>query len=94
MEDLKYSQCVVIDVSLGYLLLERSTDDQPSALFTVFQIEEAAQNVLTRTMAMLSLISALMSLIYGCLYILRFSTMRTMRKAAKWAEVSFLRPNC
>ncbi len=39
---------------------------------------------------MLSLISALMSLIFGCVYILRFSTMRTMRKAAKWAEVGFL----
>ena len=40
-------------------------------------------------MALLSLISALMSLIFGCIYILRFSAMRTMRKAAKWAEVGF-----
>ncbi len=45
-------------------------------------------------MAMLSLISALMSLIFGCIYILRFSAMRTMRKAAKWAEVRFLKLNC
>jgi hypothetical protein len=59
-------------------------------MITVLQIQDAAQSVVTKTMAVLSLISALMSLIFGCVYILRFSTMRTMRKAAKWAEVGFL----
>ena len=28
-----------------------------------------------------------MSLVYGCVYILRFRTMKDMYKAAKWAEV-------
>ena len=36
----------------------------------------------------LSLICALMSLLYGCMYIVRFGTIRQAPKAAAWAEVS------
>ncbi|KAG8800473.1 hypothetical protein FRC17_006860 [Serendipita sp. 399] len=56
-----------------------------SALLTVFQIEEAQFQPVTRTAALLSLISAFLSLMFGGMYILRFSTMRTMRKAHKSA---------
>jgi hypothetical protein len=58
-----------------------------SALLTVFQIQEAAYVPVTRTAALLSLVSAFMSLLFGGVYIIRFSTMRTMRKAARWVEV-------
>lgn len=57
-----------------------------SAILTMFQIEQAASDPITRTAGLISLICALMSLIYGCMYIIRFSTMRTMYKAARWAE--------
>ena len=52
----------------------------------MFQIEPAASDPITRTAGLISLICALMSLIYGCMYIIRFSTMRTMYKASRWAE--------
>jgi len=67
-----------------------------SAILTVFQIPQAADDPLTRTFALLSLICALMSLSYGCIYIVRFGTMRSMFHASRWAEVVrifFLRPN-
>jgi hypothetical protein len=35
------------------------------------------------TSALCSLICALLSLLYGCLYIIRFSTMKKMHKAAQ-----------
>ena len=55
---------------------------------TILQIESAAANPLTRFSALLSLVCAFMSLIYGCLYIIRFGTMRKTHKAAEWANVS------
>ncbi|KAJ3560866.1 hypothetical protein NP233_g10554 [Leucocoprinus birnbaumii] len=57
-----------------------------SAILTIFQIPDAAGDPITRTAAILSLICSLMSLTYGCMYIVRFSTMRTMIRASKWAE--------
>ncbi|PPQ88909.1 hypothetical protein CVT25_009144 [Psilocybe cyanescens] len=57
-----------------------------SAILTIFQIPEAAGDPLTRTFALLSLVCALMSLSYGCMYIVRFGTMRSMFHASRWAE--------
>ncbi|KAJ3537256.1 hypothetical protein NMY22_g5662 [Coprinellus aureogranulatus] len=57
-----------------------------SAILSIFQVQEAAEDPVTRTLALLSLVSALMSLSYGCMYIVRFSTMRSMFRASKWAE--------
>ncbi|KIM20571.1 hypothetical protein M408DRAFT_130048 [Serendipita vermifera MAFF 305830] len=57
-----------------------------SALLTVFQIQDAQYVPVTRTAALLSLICAFMSLMFGGMYIIRFSTMRTMRKAVRWIE--------
>ncbi|KAJ7476957.1 hypothetical protein B0H11DRAFT_2194740 [Mycena galericulata] len=57
-----------------------------SAILTMFQIPPAASDPVTRTTAMLSLVSALMSLCYGCVYIVRFSTMGSMYRASKFAE--------
>ncbi|KAJ6544246.1 hypothetical protein B0H19DRAFT_1170064 [Mycena capillaripes] len=57
-----------------------------SAILTMFQIPPAASDPVTRTTALLSLVSALMSLCYGCVYIVRFATMGSMYRASKFAE--------
>lgn len=57
-----------------------------TAILTMFQIPNAASDPITRTAALLSLICALMSVSYGCMYIVRFGTMRTMYRASRWAE--------
>ncbi|KAJ7173467.1 hypothetical protein C8R46DRAFT_892782 [Mycena filopes] len=56
-----------------------------SAILTMLQIE-AASHPITRTSALFSLICALMSLLYGCMYIVRFGGMRKMHKASSFAE--------
>ena len=50
---------------------------------------EAADDPITRGTALLSLICALMSLSYGCIYIMRFGTMRNMHGSLMWDEVRF-----
>ena len=57
----------------------------------MFQIPDAANDAITRTAALLSLVAALWSLSFGCIYILRFGTMRSMAKASRWAEVPLIR---
>ncbi|KAF8638118.1 hypothetical protein AX17_002438 [Amanita inopinata Kibby_2008] len=57
-----------------------------SAILTMFQIPTAASDPVTRSAALMSLICALMSLSYGCMYIVRFGTMRSMYRASRWAE--------
>jgi hypothetical protein len=59
-----------------------------STILSIFQIPAAADDPLTRTAAFLSLICALMSLSYGCMFIVRFGMMRNMFHASRWAEVS------
>ncbi|KAJ3569972.1 hypothetical protein NP233_g4705 [Leucocoprinus birnbaumii] len=56
-----------------------------SAIMTMFQIQGAAEDPVTRYIAFWSLLCALMSLLYGCLFIIRFGTMRKASKAAEWA---------
>ncbi|KAJ7498068.1 hypothetical protein B0H11DRAFT_1715205 [Mycena galericulata] len=56
-----------------------------SAILTMLQIDSAS-NPITRTSALFSLICALMSLLYGCMYIIRFGTMRKMHKASSFAN--------
>ena len=69
---------------LGFLILITSND---RAILSMFQSQVMANDPVIRTAALLSLTSALMSLSYGCIYIVRFGTMRSMYKAARWAEV-------
>jgi len=58
-----------------------------SAIVTILQIDGAANDPIARHAALLSLICALMSLLYGCIYIIRFGSMRKTYKAAEWAAV-------
>ncbi|KAJ7831186.1 hypothetical protein B0H14DRAFT_1184778 [Mycena olivaceomarginata] len=57
-----------------------------AAIITMLQIDAAASDPIARTTAILSLISALMSILFGSMYIIRFGTMRKMYKAAIWAD--------
>lgn len=57
-----------------------------SAILSMFQNQEMAYDPLVRTTALLSLTCALMSLLYGCVYIVRFATMKSMYKATRWAQ--------
>lgn len=57
----------------------------------MFQVPEMAYDPVTRTVALVSLVCALMSLSFGCLFIIRFSTMRNMNRASNWAEVSYIK---
>ncbi|KJA14139.1 hypothetical protein HYPSUDRAFT_220615 [Hypholoma sublateritium FD-334 SS-4] len=56
-----------------------------SAILTILQIPGAADDPVTRYSALLSLICALLSLLFGCMYIIRFGSMRKTYKAAEWA---------
>ncbi|KAJ7159052.1 hypothetical protein C8R43DRAFT_1064339 [Mycena crocata] len=55
------------------------------AILTMLQIDAAAHPI-TRTSALCSLICAFMSLLYGCMYIIRFGTMRKLHKANSFAN--------
>ncbi|KAF7343297.1 hypothetical protein MVEN_01762000 [Mycena venus] len=57
-----------------------------SAILTMLQIDAAAADPIARMTALISLVCALMSLLFGSLYIIRFGTMRKMYKAASWAD--------
>ncbi|KAL1728173.1 hypothetical protein EV714DRAFT_215745, partial [Schizophyllum commune] len=56
-----------------------------SAVLTILQIKAAAADPIVRTAALLALICTLMSLLYGCLYTVRFGSMKAMYKASEWA---------
>ena len=55
---------------------------------TILQIESAADDPLARYTALFSLMCALISLLFGCMYIIRFGSMRKSYKAAEWALVN------
>ena len=59
-----------------------------SAILTTLQIDAVAAEPITRHAALMALVCAMMSLLYGCLYIIRFGTMRKTHKAAEWAQAS------
>ncbi|KJA15466.1 hypothetical protein HYPSUDRAFT_72059 [Hypholoma sublateritium FD-334 SS-4] len=57
-----------------------------SAILTMLQIDSAEQDPLIRYSLLFSQICALMSLLFGCLFSIRFdSSMRKLYKAAEWA---------
>ncbi|TFK28947.1 hypothetical protein FA15DRAFT_664591 [Coprinopsis marcescibilis] len=57
-----------------------------SAIVSLLQIEAAGGDPVVRYTALYSLICALISLLLGCLYIVRFNTMRKPHKAVAWAQ--------
>ncbi|TFK70799.1 hypothetical protein BDN72DRAFT_502881 [Pluteus cervinus] len=57
-----------------------------SAIFTIFQINSAANDNVTTTLAILSFACALMGLLYGCMYIIRFGSLKRVVEARHWVE--------
>ncbi|KZT74619.1 hypothetical protein DAEQUDRAFT_201826 [Daedalea quercina L-15889] len=57
-----------------------------TAILTMFQVNDADDDPLTRSAALFGMIFALMSLSFGCVFIVQFGTMRTMDRASRWAE--------
>lgn len=57
-----------------------------SAIVAILQIEPAFNDPIVHYAALFSLVSALMNLMFGCMYILRFNTMRAPHKAVQWAR--------
>ncbi|KAJ2917469.1 hypothetical protein MD484_g2902, partial [Candolleomyces efflorescens] len=57
-----------------------------SAIVAILQIESAFLDPVVHYSALYSLICALLSLLFGCMYILRFNTMRLPHKAIQWAH--------
>lgn len=53
-------------------------------ILTIFQINGATNDPVTRYLAFWSLISALMSLLYGCLFIIQFSQMKKTTIGIEW----------
>lgn len=65
-----------------------NTSSSQSAALTLLQISSTVTSPATRTFVFLTLSSSMISLSLGSAYILRFSNMKAMRKAAGWLEVS------
>ncbi|EDR00392.1 uncharacterized protein LACBIDRAFT_314305 [Laccaria bicolor S238N-H82] len=57
-----------------------------SAILTLLQIPQASNDPITKNTAQLSLICALMGLVYGYIYMVRFGTMRSIFRSSKWEE--------
>ncbi|KAG6812216.1 hypothetical protein H0H92_003837 [Tricholoma furcatifolium] len=60
-----------------------------SAILTLLQIDGAGSDPITRNCSLISLICALMSLLYGCMYTIRFANMRKTYKAVEWAKAQY-----
>ena len=61
-----------------------------SGILTTLQIQVAATDAVIRNFALISLVCAMMSLLFGCMYIIKFGTMRKTHKAAEWAQASVI----
>lgn len=57
---------------------------------TMFQIDGANDDIVTRSASFVSLVCSAWSLIYGGVYLIRFGTMRELDSAWLWAYVSIL----
>ncbi|TEB36767.1 hypothetical protein FA13DRAFT_1083273 [Coprinellus micaceus] len=88
VEDLQSHQRLASQVyafPASYLLSDGADDLlTSSAILTILQIDAAAADPYTRYFALSSLICALVSLLYGCVYIIRFGTMRKPYKVFYW----------
>ncbi|KAG6811190.1 hypothetical protein H0H92_008630, partial [Tricholoma furcatifolium] len=57
-----------------------------SAILTLLQLDGAGSDPVTRNCSLIALICALLSLLFGCIYIIRFASMRKTYTALKWAQ--------
>lgn len=87
MEDLQHHLCPTALVSFRREIIYLETHHWCSAIVAILQIEPAFNDPIVHYAALFSLVSALMNLMFGCMYILRFNTMRAPHKAVQWARV-------
>jgi hypothetical protein len=89
MENVQCHICVTPNVSTYIYIIVPS--DQlshcDSAILTILQIDDVSADPVPRYSALFSLVCALISLLFGCMYIIRFGSMRKTYKAAEWALV-------
>ncbi|VDB92438.1 unnamed protein product [Peniophora sp. CBMAI 1063] len=83
---------------IGSLLQEWNTLNIISALLsasilTLLSLGGTADDPITRTAAVISLLCSIWSIIYASMYIVRFGPMRKMYKAASWAKEAKERTN-
>jgi len=64
--------------------------DSHSAILAILGIDDAGHNVITRTAALMALVSALMSLGFGGAYTIRFSSLKAPQRGLVWALVRTL----
>ncbi|CCM04950.1 uncharacterized protein FIBRA_07147 [Fibroporia radiculosa] len=76
----------LVSALLCTCVLSISAPLKKRAILTMFQVNDAEDDPVTRSAALFGLIFALMSLSYGCVYIVQFGTMRSMDRASRWAE--------
>ncbi|KAI6119266.1 hypothetical protein EDD17DRAFT_733356 [Pisolithus thermaeus] len=57
-----------------------------SAILSMLQNQEMAYDPSVRTLALVSLTCALMSLIYGCMYIIQSTILKSMYKTTSWVQ--------
>ena len=64
-----------------------STNVFASAILSMLSNPDVANQGATRTLALLALVASLTTVVYSCLYIIRFNTMKSKRKAASFGAV-------
>ncbi|KXN83078.1 hypothetical protein AN958_01896 [Leucoagaricus sp. SymC.cos] len=57
-----------------------------SALLTVMQVDGAGNDPLTRSISITAMICALWSLVFGCIFIIRFGTMKRTHQGLEWCK--------
>ena len=92
MEDPQYRVRVVDEVCALTLILLCDYRRTPtcSTVLTILDITDVAEDPVARHAALISLICALMSVLYCCMYTVCFGSMRKVYKAAEWAAVCTL----
>lgn len=58
-----------------------------SAILTLLQIQTAGDDPIIRALALNSLVCAIMGLVYGCMFSVRFRTLTHTHQAMVWGEV-------
>ena len=91
MEDIQPNFRLTSVVRFQRFLASSFLNHTNSTILAIINMTQASTNdPLTRFSALLSMVAALLSLIYGCIYSIRFQTMRKGYKAIEWAEVDLI----
>ena len=95
MEGFEHHQRSFIEVTSPEILGNRRylNPTSYSIMLTLLQLDEVGLHPITRLAALLSLVCAFWSLLFGVLYIGRFYSLRGVEKGMNWIFVSGSRPS-